>query len=269
MNAKMASIGSPSPTNGSDLDRKSSFCSKFRCCCSTCFGAKTKSGENSGNGNNGNSETGNGIKLQRRVLRNDACSTTIEQVFETDPNFGNRPDHSNLVRSCSQEFLDYRSHQQHQLPCTKTTTAAVASSTSVTTTQFQQPRSIHMHQYAFPSSPKSLGSPAICSNVGVRPHSHKRRHPQSTQDVAVGKDADNSADSKPEASWAKLELLASTTSLTGKQQAAAESRNDRLLSRYERIDKIAMWLFPIVFFLFNICYWSYYLLLDDVLQDLW
>ena len=268
----MASIGSPSPTNGSDQDRKLTFCSKFRsCCCSSCFGAKNKSGENSGNGNNGNSETGNGIKLQRRVLRNDACSTTIEQVFETDPNFGNRPDHSNLVRSCSQEFLDYRSHQQHQLPyttATTTTTSAAAASTAMTT-QFQQPRSIHMHQYAFPPSPKSHGSPVVCSNVGFRHHSHKRRHPQSTQDVAVGKDGAVDSDMKPEASWAKLELLASTTSLTGKQQAAAESRNDRLLSRYERIDKIAMWLFPIIFFLFNVCYWSYYLLLDDVLQDLW
>jgi hypothetical protein len=126
-----------------------------------------------------------------------------------------------------------------------------------------------MHQYPFPPSPKPQGSPVICSNLisGVRHHSHKRRHPQSTHDVAVGKDADD--DNKPDQSWAKLELLASTSNLTGKQHAAAETRNDRLLTRYENIDKVAMWLFPIIFFLFNICYWSYYLLLDDVLQDLW
>ena len=81
--------------------------------------------------------------------------------------------------------------------------------------------------------------------------------------------SDADSDVKPESSWAKLELLASTTSLSGKQSVAAELRSDRLLSRYERIDRIAMYLFPIFFFLFNVCYWSYYLLLDDVLQDLW
>jgi hypothetical protein len=127
-----------------------------------------------------------------------------------------------------------------------------------------------MHPFAFPPQAPAAPSAAVCgSGVGVlrHTHSHKRRHPQPTQDVAVGKDADS--DAKPESSWAKLELLASTTSLTGKQSLAAESRNDRLLSRYERIDRVAMWLFPIFFFLFNLCYWSYYLLLDDVLQDLW
>jgi uncharacterized membrane protein YgcG len=39
--------------------------------------------------------------------------------------------------------------------------------------------------------------------------------------------------------------------------------------KYERIDRIAMWLFPIIFFLFNICYWSYYLLLNRLLPELW
>ena len=261
MNAKLASMGSPSPT-GSEPEPKPSLCSRLRCCSSSnCFGSRS---ENAGNG----PETGNGIKLQRRVLRNDACSTTIEQVFETDPNFMSRPDHVNLVRSSSQEYLDYRAHhhqQQHFAAMPYTTPVA-----STTVSQFQQPRTLPMQQFAFPPSPKpSPGTTVICSNVaGLRhTHSHNRRHPQSMQDVAVGKDADS--DVKPESSWAKLELLASTTSLNRKQSAAAESRNDRLLSRYERIDRVAMYLFPIIFFLFNICYWSYYLLLDDVLQDLW
>ena len=39
--------------------------------------------------------------------------------------------------------------------------------------------------------------------------------------------------------------------------------------RYERIDRIAMKLFPIVFILFNVCYWSYYLLLHETFQELW
>ena len=79
MNSRLASIGSPS-VSGSDTDRKSTFCTRFRCCCSNCFGAKKQAVENLGNGNN--SDTGNGIKLQRRVVRNDATSTTIEQVFK-------------------------------------------------------------------------------------------------------------------------------------------------------------------------------------------
>ena len=39
--------------------------------------------------------------------------------------------------------------------------------------------------------------------------------------------------------------------------------------RYERIDRIAMKLFPIIFILFNVCYWSYYLLLHEAFQELW
>ena len=36
-------------------------------------------------------------------------------------------------------------------------------------------------------------------------------------------------------------------------------------AKYERIDDIAMWLFPMFFFLFNVAYWSYYLLLFDII----
>ena len=39
--------------------------------------------------------------------------------------------------------------------------------------------------------------------------------------------------------------------------------------RYERIDRIAMKLFPLIFILVNILYWSYYLLLHETFQDLW
>ena len=40
-------------------------------------------------------------------------------------------------------------------------------------------------------------------------------------------------------------------------------------ARYERIDRIALLSFPIIFFIFNICYWSYYLLFNDLIKDLW
>ena len=39
--------------------------------------------------------------------------------------------------------------------------------------------------------------------------------------------------------------------------------------RYERIDRIAMKLFPLIFILVNILYWSYYLLLHETFQELW
>ncbi len=44
---------------------------------------------------------------------------------------------------------------------------------------------------------------------------------------------------------------------------------DRCSQKYDRVDRIAMWLFPIFFFLFNIAYWSYYLLLNDIINELW
>ena len=43
----------------------------------------------------------------------------------------------------------------------------------------------------------------------------------------------------------------------------------RCSAKYEKIDRIAMALFPVIFFLFNVCYWSYFLLLADALQDFW
>ena len=39
--------------------------------------------------------------------------------------------------------------------------------------------------------------------------------------------------------------------------------------RYERIDRIAMKLFPLIFILVNVCYWCYYLLLHETFQELW
>ena len=45
---------------------------------------------------------------------------------------------------------------------------------------------------------------------------------------------------------------------------------DRVNSqKYEAIDSTAMYLFPIIFFLVNVCYWSYYLLFFETFQMLW
>jgi hypothetical protein len=92
-----------------------------------------------------------------------------------------------------------------------------------------------------------------------------------------------------EASWARIDLthgagrnqpLHSTGSLgggagsptpSGAQSMSVKNQTEHLkvAAKYERIDRIAMWLFPIIFFLFNVCYWSYFLLLADALSDLW
>ncbi len=50
---------------------------------------------------------------------------------------------------------------------------------------------------------------------------------------------------------------------------APEQRRFINQDKYERIDRMAMWLFPIIFFIFNICYWSYYLVLNEILPELW
>ncbi|CAB4066050.1 unnamed protein product [Lepeophtheirus salmonis] len=39
--------------------------------------------------------------------------------------------------------------------------------------------------------------------------------------------------------------------------------------RYEKIDRMALYLFPFFFFIFNFCYWSYYLLFYEIFQELW
>jgi len=180
-------------------------------------------------------------------------------------------------------FLKFRSDSPHQQLSSNRGVSAQQYTFSSSTSRLPQLQShsqpSHLHQQT--QSPPSQ-QPIMC-NVGtsVRQHGHKRRYgqPVTTHDVAVGVAINRESEAethlgvtnntRPESSWAKLELCTSVSNLSQKHQAAAESRNERLLSRYERIDRIAMWLFPIFFFLFNICYWSYYLLLDDVLQDLW
>ena len=83
-----------------------------------------------------------------------------------------------------------------------------------------------------------------------------------------------------ESSWTKIDFThgaasrsapvtsgnSPTQSLSMRSQA-----NDhlRMTAKYEQIDRIARALFPFIFLLVNVCYWSYYLILTDALQDFW
>ena len=35
------------------------------------------------------------------------------------------------------------------------------------------------------------------------------------------------------------------------------------------MDRVSLVLFPLMFFLVNVMYWSYYLFLNDVIEDMW
>ena len=91
-----------------------------------------------------------------------------------------------------------------------------------------------------------------------------------------------------EASWTKIDLasFASRAAGGGPTTSSPPNHNEtsptpsqvnsrkssdylRCSAKYEKIDRIAMALFPVIFFLFNVCYWSYFLLLADALQDFW
>ena len=39
--------------------------------------------------------------------------------------------------------------------------------------------------------------------------------------------------------------------------------------RCDRVDRVSLVLFPLMFFLVNVMYWSYYLLLNDIIAELW
>lgn len=39
---------------------------------------------------------------------------------------------------------------------------------------------------------------------------------------------------------------------------------EKIQQAYERVDRVAMYLFPLIFFVFNCLYWSYYLILQNI-----
>ena len=39
--------------------------------------------------------------------------------------------------------------------------------------------------------------------------------------------------------------------------------------RCDRVDRVSLVLFPLMFFVVNVMYWSYYLLFNDIIAELW
>ena len=106
-----------------------------------------------------------------------------------------------------------------------------------------------------------------------------RGHPQPLQLNTFGAMGD-----EPSNAWTKIDLAAvagrgtphphetSPTPSAINSGLAAQRRSFdsmRVAAKYEKIDRVALLLFPIIFFLFNVCYWSYFLFLVEVLQDFW
>lgn len=108
----------------------------------------------------------------------------------------------------------------------------------------------------------------------------RHRHRQSVSIEARSTNSNNSVMPVADAdtSWNKMDLTFLKPSTTATASGGGRSRrrcHRKTISvsasgpKFERIDRIAMWLFPIFFFLFNVAYWSYYLLLNEVFKNLW
>ena len=41
---------------------------------------------------------------------------------------------------------------------------------------------------------------------------------------------------------------------------------EKIQMAYERVDRVAMYLFPVIFFMFNLLYWTYYLIIVNMLD---
>ncbi len=137
----------------------------------------------------------------------------------------------------------------------------------------------------------SAGHSARVTGVGHLPHqSYHHRHPTPLSTFGgSGPDmAHVPTTTENVESWARIDFTMGagsdrigpagsrsapvTTGNSPTQSLGMRSQaNDhlRLQAKYEQIDRIARALFPFIFLLVNVCYWSYYLILTDALQDFW
>ena len=126
------------------------------------------------------------------------------------------------------------------------------------------------------------------AHAGIRPggghiphQSYHHRHPTPLSTFGgSGPDMATPTTVGNESSWTQIDFThgaasrsapvtsgnSPTQSLSMRSQATEQLR---MTAKYEQIDRIARALFPFIFLLVNVCYWSYYLILTDALQDFW
>ena len=123
---------------------------------------------------------------------------------------------------------------------------------------------------------------------GHLPHqSYHHRHPTPLSTFGgSGPDMAAPSTTENESSWTRIDFTMGAGAAVGAGSRSApvtsgnsptqslsmrSQANDhlRLTAKYEQIDRIARALFPFIFLLVNVCYWSYYLILTDALQDFW
>ncbi|TRY73728.1 hypothetical protein TCAL_02532 [Tigriopus californicus] len=187
-------------------------------------------------------------QISQRV--HSGSSTPLEQIFQTDPDFGhNPPSDSPPSGSSGTTEHPHHSHLHHR----------------------------HLKDFSVYSPTGTAGGPIT----------HHVLHHASSHNDLLNSHHNNKCplhrkmDSEQETSWNGLDFsvtrpVGSTRISNGvrglsdvggaivMQRLSREQRD-----KYERVDNIAMWLFPIIFFAVNVCYWSYFLLFNEMIQDLW
>jgi hypothetical protein len=199
------------------------------------------------------------------------------QIFETDPDYANLSTPLHFQQQQHHHQQQQQQQQQH-------------ASTSPPSHEYVNHRCNHAHvRYAHSntqthnSSCTAAAGSIPLNNLAQTPHASSNNGLDDDEDDVVGWNGNNIKSSAAMAETVLMGVRASRADSLrhmsgGAQQMGGDDASnllnfgamrDRVSERYERVDGIATWLFPLFFFLFNMAYWSYYLLLNDIINELW